>query len=94
MTYHQERLVTYNNQLHPWSIIRIFSERHEAKLSQRESRVIIRFRHRNDAEAHLQILRANNPTACYELIFDVTPKQSDLTVKSELSQSACIGSNS
>ena len=67
--------------------MRVFPERHEAKLSQKESRVIIRFRHRHDAEAHLQILRANNPTASYELIFDVTPKQSDSTVKSELSHS-------
>lgn len=67
MTYYQERLVTYNNRLHPWSIIRILPL-HDAKQSQ----VIIRFRHRNDAEAHLQILRAKNPTASYELIFDVT----------------------
>ncbi len=43
----------------------------------KEAQLIIRFRHRHDAEAHLQILRAKNPTACYELIFDITPKLTD-----------------
>lgn len=70
MTYHQERLVTYNNRLHPWSIVRLLWAS-ETK----ETQVIIRFRHRHDAEAHLQILRSKNPTVSYELIFDITPKQ-------------------
>ncbi len=78
MTYHQERLTAYNNQLHPWSIIRL--------LPDMQSRVIIRFRRRNDAEAHLKILRANNPAASYELIFDITPKDSDSIAKPQLSQ--------
>lgn len=83
MTYHQERLVTYNNRLYPWSIIRLLPLC-EAKQSSQESQVIIRFRHRNDAEAHLQILRSKNPTASYELIFDIMPKSLDLA-KPELS---------
>ena len=72
MTYHQERLVTYNNRLHPWSIVRVFQ-----MPEQKESQLIIRFHHRHDAEAHLQILCAKNPTASYELIFDITPKLTD-----------------
>lgn len=72
MTYHQERFVTYNNRLHPWSIVRLLSAS-ETKQAQ----VIIRFRHRHDAEAHLQILRGKNPTVSYDLIFDVTPKLVD-----------------
>jgi hypothetical protein len=76
MTYYQERLMSYKTQLHPWSIIRL--------LPDMQSRVIIRFRRRNDAEAHLQILRANNPSASYEIIFDITPKQSDSTAMPEL----------
>ncbi|HEY9794130.1 MAG TPA: hypothetical protein V6D30_00700 [Leptolyngbyaceae cyanobacterium] len=71
--------MTYKNQLHPWCIIR--------SLSNMRSRLIIRFRRRSDAEAHLQILRANNPTASYEIIFDVTPDPSDLKAKQELMQS-------
>jgi len=68
--------MSYKTQLHPWSIIRL--------LPDMQSRVIIRFRRRNDAEAHLQILRANNPSASYEIIFDVTPKPSDSPAMPEL----------
>ncbi len=76
MTYHQERLVTHNNRLHSWSIIRIFPDL--------PSQVIIRLSSRNDAEAHLQILRSKNPKASYELIFDIMPKSSDLANQPEL----------
>ncbi|HEY9633300.1 MAG TPA: hypothetical protein V6D14_07835 [Coleofasciculaceae cyanobacterium] len=61
--------MTYKNKLLPWCIVR--------SLPNGQSRLIIRFRRRNDAEAHLQILRANNPTASYEIIFDVMSEQSD-----------------
>ncbi|HEY9743696.1 MAG TPA: hypothetical protein V6C90_24680 [Coleofasciculaceae cyanobacterium] len=54
-----------------------------ATLSQKESHLIIRFRRRSDAEAHLQILRVNNPTASYEIIFDVTPEKADSTAQQE-----------
>jgi hypothetical protein len=70
MAYHQERLVTYNNRLHPWSVVRLLPASETKEVQQ----VIIRFRHRHDAEAHLQILRSKNPTASYELLFDITPK--------------------
>ncbi len=70
--------MSYKDQLHPWCIIR--------QLSNGRSRLIIRFRRRSDAEAHLQILRANNPTASYEIIFDVTPKHSGATAKQQLPQ--------
>jgi hypothetical protein len=84
MNYHQEHLVTYKNQLHPWCIIRLHPNKRDAKLSQKESQVIIRLRRRSDAEAHLQILRANNPTASYEIVFDVTSEYSNSTVRQEL----------
>lgn len=64
--------MSYKDQLHPWCIIR--------QLSNGQSRLIIRFRRRNDAEAHLQILRSNNPTASYEIIFDVISEHSDTLV--------------
>jgi hypothetical protein len=67
--------MVYKNKLLPWCIIRLVPNGREAELSQKESRLIIRLRHRSDAEAHLQILRANNPTASYEILFDVTPEQ-------------------
>jgi hypothetical protein len=38
----------------------------------------VRFHRRGDAEAHLQILRSKNPTASYEVIFDVTSAQPNL----------------
>ena len=68
MTYHQERLMTYKTQLHPCCIIRL--------LPNMRSQLIVRLRRRSDAEAHVQILRANNPTASYTIIFDVTSEYS------------------
>ncbi len=67
--------MNYKNKLLPWCIIRNFPNMH--------SQLIIRFRRRNDAEAHLQILRANNPNASYEITFDVTPEQSEWTIQRE-----------
>lgn len=48
----------------------------------KDSQTIIRFRRRQDAEAHLQILQSKNPTVDYELIFDITPA-SELITKRE-----------
>jgi len=79
MTYHQERLMTYKTQLHPWCIIRL--------LPNMQSRLIVRLRRRSDAEAHVQILRANNPSASYEIIFDVTSEYSNSAVKHKQLQS-------
>lgn len=68
MTYHQERLLAYNSQLHPWSIIRLLPGQ-----TAKNSQTIIRFCRRQDAEAHLQILRSKNPTVDYELLFEIMP---------------------
>ena len=54
--------MTYHQQLHPWYIIRL--------LPQMQRLVVARFRRRNDAEAHLQVLHRLEPTAKYEIIFD------------------------
>lgn len=67
--------MTYKTQLKPWCIIRL--------LPDLQSKFIIRFRNRSDAEGHLRILRINNPTACYEIIFDLMPEPTNLTTESE-----------
>jgi hypothetical protein len=54
--------MTYQQQLHPWCIIRL--------LPQMQRLIIARFRRRNDAEAHMQVLRRLEPIAQYEIIFD------------------------
>ncbi|HEY9608839.1 hypothetical protein [Allocoleopsis sp.] len=62
--------MTYRNHVNPWCIVR--------QQANRQSRLIVRFHRRADAEAHLQILRSKNPTASYEVIFDVTSEQPNL----------------
>jgi hypothetical protein len=54
--------MTYRDRLHPWCIIRNFTN----------CRVLIvaRFRCRNEAEEHLKILRRLTPKVPYEIIFD------------------------
>lgn len=54
--------MTYLDQLHPWCIIRF--------LPSMQRRVIARFRRRNDAEAHMKILRQHASTLHYSIIFD------------------------
>ncbi|MBD2070297.1 hypothetical protein H6F93_22755 [Leptolyngbya sp. FACHB-671] len=54
--------MTYLDQLHPWCIICL--------LPNMQHRVVARFRRRNDAEAHLRILRQNAPTLDYTIVFD------------------------
>ncbi len=54
--------MTYVDQLHPWCIIRF--------LPNMQRRVIARFRRRNDAEAHMRVLRQNAPTLQYAIFFD------------------------
>jgi hypothetical protein len=73
MNYRQNDLGSSKDQLNPWCIIR--------QLPDMRSKLIIRFHRRNDAEAHLKILKSNNPSATYEVIFDVMPEYSDLAVK-------------
>lgn len=54
--------MTYLDQLHPWCIIRF--------LPNMQRRVIARCRRRNDAEAHIKILRQHAPNLDYSIIFD------------------------
>ncbi len=63
--------MTYFKRLHPWCIIR--------PLPNLQTPIVARFRRRNDAEAHLQILQRLIPTATYSIIFDVTPEETDAT---------------
>ena len=62
--------MTYLERLSPWCIIKL--------LPSMQRLTVARFRRRGDAEAHLQILRSKNPTASYEVIFDVTSAQPHL----------------
>lgn len=73
MNYRQKGLTTYSDQLlYPWCIVRI--------LPNQQTQRIINFENAVEAEAHLQILRANNPEACYQVVFDMTPKHSSSAV--------------
>jgi hypothetical protein len=38
-----------------------------------QQRVVARFRRRNDAEAHLRILRQQTPNLHYDIMFDTAP---------------------
>ncbi|MGB3692919.1 MAG: hypothetical protein WA865_16165 [Spirulinaceae cyanobacterium] len=55
--------MTYFEQLYPWCIIK--------PVADVQWRVLARFRRRNDAEAHLQVLRRLIPDVSYQIIFDV-----------------------
>ena len=61
--------MTYRNQLNPWCLIR--------PLPNMRSQIVGRFRRRVDAEGHLQILRRLIPSVAYEIMFDITPEDSD-----------------
>lgn len=61
--------LTYWNRLHPWCIIRL--------LPKMQRTVVARFRRRNDAEAHLKILRQLSPDAEYLIIFDPPDRPAD-----------------
>ncbi|MEP0799917.1 hypothetical protein [Funiculus sociatus] len=75
--------MTYYSKLHPWCIIRSLPDMRCPKGTTpfRGSLIVARFRGRNDAEAHLRILKANTPNVPYSIIFDTTPETSDSTVK-------------
>jgi hypothetical protein len=55
--------MTYFDQLHPWCLMCL--------LPNLQRQVIARFRRRNDAEAHMRVLRQQAPTVRYEVVFDV-----------------------
>jgi hypothetical protein len=52
----------YHQQLHPWCIV--------CYLPNAQTLIVARLRRRNDAEAHLRILRQMNPDRSYEIVFD------------------------
>lgn len=54
--------MTYFNQLYPWCIIK--------PLPNLQRQMIARFRRRNDAESHLQVIRRLLPGVRYMIIFD------------------------
>ncbi|BAY34190.1 hypothetical protein NIES2107_60950 [Nostoc carneum NIES-2107] len=58
--------MTYRADLRPWAIFRC---RITGNLC------VARFRSRGDAYAYMSILRANNPGAIYEVVFDKQPAE-------------------
>lgn len=54
--------MTYQDHLHPWCIVRLLPEA--------RSTVVARFRHRVDAEAHLNLLNQLTPSATYQVFFE------------------------
>ena len=71
--------MTYFQKLHPWCIIR--------PVPNLQQRIVARFRRRNEAEAHLQIIRQLIPNVSHTIIFDPNPEQED---NGELSVSEAI----
>ena len=59
--------MSYLDKLHPWCIVR--------HLPNLQNPIVARFRRRNDAEAHLQVLQRLMPNAEFSIIFDVTPEK-------------------
>ncbi|MBE9125632.1 MULTISPECIES: hypothetical protein [unclassified Coleofasciculus] len=58
--------MTYKDQLKPWCIIH--------PLANKQTAIILRCRRRSDAEAYLQIFRANNPSIRYQIMLDTAPE--------------------
>jgi len=67
----QEILMSYKEKLNPWCIIR--------PVSNVQMRIVGRFRRRVDAEGHLRILKQLIPNVPFEIMFDITPEDEDLT---------------
>jgi len=63
--------MTYKDKLNPWCIIR--------PVSDVQMRIVGRFRRRVDAEGHLKILKQLIPNAPFEIMFDISPEDEDLT---------------
>lgn len=61
--------MTYFDKLHPWQIIRL--------LPNMQRLVVARFRRRNDAIAHLQVLSRLTPSRKYTIVFDVIVEQKE-----------------
>lgn len=65
--------MTYYQQLHPWCIVQL--------LPNMQRLVVVRYRRRNEAEAHLRILHQQSHTLQYRIVFDPVLDQSDLSTK-------------
>ena len=63
-----EAATTYHQLLHPWCIVQL--------LPQMQRRVVARFRRRNDAEAHMRVLRQKALAMQYTIVFDPAQEQS------------------
>ncbi len=63
--------MSYKDKLNPWCIIR--------PVSDVQMRIVGRFRRRVDAEEHLKILKRMIPNVPFEIMFDITPEDEDLT---------------
>ena len=61
--------MTYLNQLYPWCIIK--------PLPNLQRLIVARFRRRNEAEAHLQVIRRLMPGITYTIIFDPMPERDE-----------------
>jgi hypothetical protein len=63
--------MSYKDKLNPWCIIR--------PVSKVQMRIVGRFRRRSDAEGHLQVLKRMIPNVPFEIMFDISPEDEDLT---------------
>ena len=61
--------MTYKDKLNPWCIIR--------PISDVQMRIVGRFRRRVDAEGHLKILKQLIPNVPFEIMFDISPEDTD-----------------
>ncbi len=68
--------MTYLQRLHPWCIIRPFSDM--------RTLIVGRFRRRVDAEGHLRILKQMMPNVSFEIVFEVIPDELETCVPKSL----------
>ncbi len=61
--------MSYKDKLNPWCIIR--------PVSDVQMRIVGRFRRRVDAEGHLKILKQLIPNVPFEIMFDITPEDTE-----------------
>lgn len=64
--------MTYIEQLHPWCIVR--------SLPNLQHLIVARFRRRNDAVSHLQVLKQLIPDATFAIVFE-PPSRSKIAKK-------------
>jgi hypothetical protein len=55
--------MTYRSRLYPWCVVSLLPDMQRLTVAQ--------FRRRNDAEEHLKLIQRQNPTATYEITFDL-----------------------